>query len=130
MKFTICGSLKFEPLWHEWNKRLGLMGHISYSVMTFPSVEGSKSWYNDDQKETLDLLHFAKIEESDAIFVLNKDGYIGESTRREIKWAVIRDKIIWSLEILDPNIVGSCARRALAIDKIPGWRDLKDQYGW
>jgi hypothetical protein len=98
MKFTICGSAKFEPLWHEWNKRLGLMGHISYSLMTFPSIEDSKSWYTEDEKWTLDLAHLAKIEESDAILVLNKDGYVGESTAREIKWARIRNKFIYWLE--------------------------------
>jgi hypothetical protein len=98
VKFTICGSARFEPLWHEWNKRLGLLGHISYSLMTFPSVEGSKSWYTEGEKETLDLAHLAKIEESDAILVLNKDGYIGESTHREIKWAGLRHKRIYWLE--------------------------------
>lgn len=98
MKFTICGSAKFEPLWHEWNKKLGLMGHISYSLMTFPSVEGQKTWYTPEEKELLDLAHLAKIEESDAILVLNKDGYIGESTSREIKWAEMRNKRIIYLE--------------------------------
>lgn len=98
MKFTICGSARFEQLWHEWNKRLGLMGHISYSLMTFPSVEGSKSWYTEEQKWTLDLAHLAKIEDSDAILVLNKDGYVGESTSREVKWARMRGKKVFWLE--------------------------------
>jgi hypothetical protein len=110
MIFTLCGSAKFEPLWHEWNKRLGLMGHISFSLMTFPSVEGSKSWYTDDQKETLDLAHFAKIEQSDAILVLNEGGYIGDSTRREIKWSHLRDKTVYYLEPdpLEQELFGYC----------------------
>jgi hypothetical protein len=98
MKFTLCGSARFEKEFHHWNKMLGLMGHISYSLMTFPSVEGKKTWYTPDQKETLDLLHLAKIEESDAIFVLNKDGYIGESTARELKWALLRYKQVFGLQ--------------------------------
>jgi hypothetical protein len=64
MKFTICGSARFESEWHAYNKKLGLAGHISYSLMTFPSVEGDKSWYTDDEKETLDLAHLAKIEKA------------------------------------------------------------------
>ena len=99
MKFTICGSARFEPEWHEYNKKLGLMGHISYSLMTFPSVEGSKSWYTEEEKEMLDLAHLAKIEESDAILVLNIGGYIGDSTKREIKWAKLRSKPIFYVEI-------------------------------
>lgn len=98
MKITICGSAKFESLWHEYNKHLGLAGHISYSLMTFPSIEGGKTWYTPQEKEILDLCHLAKIEESDAILVLNKDGYVGESTRREILWAAIRRKTIYWLE--------------------------------
>ena len=112
MKFTICGSARFEPEWHEWNKRLGLMGHISYSLMTFPSVEGSKSWYTTAQKEQLDLAHLAKIEESDAVFVINKDGYIGESTTREIMWAILRGKKLYSLEP---------AQAFMSYKEIPGW---------
>lgn len=118
MKFTICGSAKFESAWHEWNKKLGLMGHISYGLMTYPSVEGSKTWYTNEQKETLDLAHLAKIEESDAILVLNVGGYIGESTRREIKWARLRQKKIFWLETresaadLDTNWIPDLLGRA------------------
>lgn len=97
MKFTICGSARYEKEFHEWNKRLGLAGHISYSMMTFPSVEGSKDWYSADEKETLDLAHLLKIQESDAILVLNVDGYIGESTKREIKWARMLEKEVYWL---------------------------------
>lgn len=67
--------------------------------MTFPSVEGTKNWYTDDEKETLDLAHLSKIEESDAILVLNKDNYIGESTKREVKWAKMRNKLVFWLEV-------------------------------
>ncbi len=101
MKFTLCGSARFESEWHKWNKLLGLKGHISYSLMTFPSIEGDKSWYTDDQKTTLDLAHLAKIEESDAVLMLNKDQYLGESSLRELEWARMRGKDIYWLEIED-----------------------------
>lgn len=98
MIITLCGSAKFESHWHEYNKRLGLAGHICFSLMTFPSVEGDKNWYTDEEKELLDLAHLAKIEESDAILVLNIDDYIGDSTRREIRWAKLRNKSIYFAE--------------------------------
>ncbi len=44
------------------------------------------------------MLHLAKIEESDAIVVLNVGGYVGDSTAREIMWAHIRRKGIFYLE--------------------------------
>lgn len=125
MRFTICGSARFEPLWHEWNKRLGLMGHHSYALMTYPSIEGSKSWYTDSQKELLDLLHLAKIEDSDAIFVLNKDRYVGDSTRREVAWAKLREKRVYWLEAnYDYD-----SRENFTFVHLPGWRDYVARYG-
>ena len=38
-------------------------------------------------KEMLDRIHKEKIRMSDAIYVINKDGYIGESTKQEIEFA-------------------------------------------
>jgi hypothetical protein len=41
-------------------------------------------------------MHLSKIANSDAIVVLNKDGYVGYSTTREIWWARICKKgVIW-----------------------------------
>ncbi|SRR5580765_2030738 len=98
MKFTICGSSKPEQEWHEWNKKLGLAGHIAYSLATFPSIEGEKVWYTPEQKETLDLGYLLKITNSDAVLMLNKDDYLGESSLRELKWARMNDKEIFWLE--------------------------------
>lgn len=100
MKITICGSSRFESLFHEWNKKIAMAGHIAYSLNTFPSIEGERLWYSPEQKWMLDLTYFAKIEESDAIIVLNKGGYIGESLDREIRWAIIRNKRIYMLEFV------------------------------
>lgn len=99
MILTLCGSARFEDYWHEANKQLGLAGHICFSLMTFPSAEaGQKSWYTEDQKWTLDLAHFAKIEESDGVVMLNIDGYLGESSLRELKWARMRHKLVfWTM---------------------------------
>jgi hypothetical protein len=105
MKITLCGSAKYEAYWHEANKLLGLAGHICYSLMTFPSIEGSKSWYTPDQKWMLDLAHFAKIEESDAVVMLNIDNYLGESSTRELLWARMRNKkVFWTIYRDNPRI--------------------------
>ena len=111
MKIALCGSAKFEQQFHEWDEQLALAGHITYSLAVYPSSkEGNKDWYDDAQKQTLDLVHLAKIEESDAIVVLNHfledgiksrpgpvQGYIGFSTAREIEWAKIRGKQVYYL---------------------------------
>lgn len=98
MILTLCGSARFEPYWHEANKQLGLAGHICFGLMTYPSIEGSKSWYTEDQKWTLDLAHLAKIEESDGVVMLNIDGYLGESSLRELQWARMRNRaVFWTM---------------------------------
>jgi hypothetical protein len=95
MKVTLCGSLKFEKEIQEWHERLAFAGHTVYSMVVLPSQKGdNKDWYTTQQKQTLDLLHLSKIEESNAIFVVDVNGYIGESTKREIEWAKIREKFI------------------------------------
>lgn len=94
MKITLCGSARFEQEFHRLAKELTLAGHVLYSLSVFPSFAGAKNWYSEDQKTILDLVHLAKIDESDAVMVIDVDGYIGESTRREIAWAKIRGKKI------------------------------------
>lgn len=96
MNLTICGSLKFEKEIQEWHERLSLAGHTCYSMVVLPSQKnGEKDWYTAEQKEILDLLHLSKIANSQGIVVVDKDGYVGESTRREIKWANIRGKTVY-----------------------------------
>jgi ABC-type transporter Mla MlaB component len=106
MIFTLCGSARFEPVWHEANKQLGLAGHISFSLMTFPSVEGGKSWYTPDQKTMLDLMHLAKIDASDAVLMLNVGDYLGESSRRELAWARYKLREIFWLYLGEHSIQG------------------------
>ena len=42
---------------------------------------------NAEELQTLELAHYQKIDISDGIYVLNIDGYIGESVRKEIDYA-------------------------------------------
>lgn len=96
MRITLCGSLKFEQAFKDWSRDLTLSGHVPYSVSVYPSDAGGKDWYKPEQKVTLDLMHLAKIDNSDAIAVLNVDGYVGESTIKEVAWARIKGKpVFW-----------------------------------
>jgi hypothetical protein len=46
----------------------------------------------------LDLLHFYKIDLAHEVLILNVEGYVGESTRREIAYARLMGKRIRWLE--------------------------------
>jgi hypothetical protein len=96
MRITLCGSAKFEGLFHKWNKDLTLAGHTVYALAVYPSFMGNdKNWYNEEEKTILDLAHLDKISNSDAIVVINQDGYVGFSTAREIQWARMQGKAVY-----------------------------------
>lgn len=96
MKITLIGSSRFLQRYEDVNLRLSLAGHVVYSIATvstsiYKPVEGELAplpVLNADQKETLDLVHLRKIQESDAVYLITDEtGYVGESTKRELKWA-------------------------------------------
>jgi len=94
---TLCGSTRFESKFHEANAELTLTGNIviSAGVFVHQLPEGGISEF---QKTALDRLHRRKIDVSDEIFVINVDGYIGESTRNEIEYAQRTGKIVRYME--------------------------------
>ena len=106
---TICGSTRFADLhaikrWEfertgEW---IGLM--INYFPPWYAEKQG---WEGNDHfaeqagiRKDMDELHFRKIDISDLVYVINKDGYIGDSTRNEINYA---KKIGKPVEYMEPK---------------------------
>ena len=84
-RITLCGSSKYKTHFDLINKQLSLEGHIVYSVAYFGHID--KIPPTDEEKETLDKVHKSKIDNSDAILVIDVDGYIGDSTKSEIQYA-------------------------------------------
>lgn len=96
MKITLCGSARFEKEFKEINRRLTLAGHVVYSLAVYPSDMGEKVWYTPGEKKILDEVHKKKIDASDAIYVISPGGYIGESTKSEIDYALKTGKQVIS----------------------------------
>lgn len=92
---TLCGSVKFYDKMQEINEKLALENEYVVIGLT-PRV--TNRIFTEYDKELLSELHRAKIDLSDAIFVVNVDGYIGESTRGEIEYAKQIGKEIIYLE--------------------------------
>ena len=93
---TLCGSTKFKNEYLETMKKLTLEGKIVISVGLFGHADNEP--ITPEQKKMLDELHLRKIDLSDGIFVINPNGYIGESTKREIAYAQSKYKKITYLE--------------------------------
>lgn len=99
-KLCLIGSTRFIERFHELNRLLTLEGHLVYSVATVTTAHnGSENEPPEDVKETLDLVHLLKIQESDGVVLIGAqdDGsyYLGKSTRREIRWAMMNHKDIF-----------------------------------
>ena len=96
---TLCGSTKFKDDFIREQKRLSLEGNIVISVGLFGHSGDNEVW-NENVKEMLDDMHKRKIDMADEIFVINKNGYIGQSTKSEIVYAKSHNKIVKYMEPL------------------------------
>lgn len=101
---TLCGSTRFKDEFIAAQKKLTLEGNIVISVGLFGHSGDNEVWENMSEdtltatKIMLDDMHKRKIDMADEIFVINVGGYIGESTRSEIDYAVRTGKAVFYLE--------------------------------
>lgn len=97
----LCGSTRFMDQFFEAGWEFTLSGWIVLSVGVVKHAEhhGAEA-IGQDCADMLDELHLRKIDMADKVFVLNVDGYIGSSTRKEIEYAEKKGKPITYLENL------------------------------
>ena len=82
---TLCGSTRFRSAFERMNAILTMEGSIVLTVGVYKDYFGRP--LTADEKDRLDQMHRRKIDLADAIVVIDVDGYIGESTQREMKYA-------------------------------------------
>lgn len=82
---TLCGSTKFEDDFLEVQKQLTLDGNIVVTPGVFSHSDGEV--LTEDVMTMLEEMHKQKIDMADEVFVVNVEGYIGNSTRSEIEYA-------------------------------------------
>ena len=93
----LCGSSRFAGAFRGAELAETLAGRIVLSI--------GCHWHSDEalgltdqHKADLDELHLRKIDLADQVLILNVDGYIGESTSRELAYAQAHGKHIRFLE--------------------------------
>lgn len=89
---TLCGSTKFKNEFSNVNKWLTLQGNVVISIGLFGQVDNEP--ISPEEIILLDDIHKAKIDLADEIFVINVDGYIGNSTKNEMEYADQKGKKI------------------------------------
>lgn len=87
----LCGSTRYWETFRDVGLDLTMAGIVVLSIgiatADSMSLAHPESRHGKDQKEILDALHRKKIDIANEILVLNVDGYIGDSTQREIEHA-------------------------------------------
>jgi hypothetical protein len=96
----LCGSTRFVDTYNEWRKILTYQGKIvlSIEIVTSQSQKNDPQFVNSDLKKMLDELHLRKIDLADTVMFLNVNGYMGESTKRELEYAKQQNKKLIFLE--------------------------------
>lgn len=99
MIITVCGSSRFKKEILEVARNLSLQGNTVLVPTVFHHMEEEELPL--EVLIQLDNSHKEKIELSDAIFVVNVNKYIGESTFGEIDWAQRKKKQVYFLEPME-----------------------------
>jgi hypothetical protein len=89
---TFCGSTRFKEEYLYWQKAFTMEGWVVISVGVFGHADDVP--LTEEQKTMLDRLHLNKIMLAELVFIIDKDGYTGESTKREIAYAELIGKTI------------------------------------
>lgn len=91
---TLCGSTRFADDFKKVNEELTLQGYVVLSV----GVINKDAKFDIEQCKLLDNVHKRKIDMSDAIYVISRDGYVGKSTHNEIQYAYETGKHVYYME--------------------------------
>ena len=84
---TLCGSMKYIKSFRESEVILTRQGSVVLSPIFGEDVN-----ITENDIKLFGEHHLRKIDLSDEIFVIDVDKYIGDSTRKEIEYAVISGK--------------------------------------
>lgn len=93
----LCGSTKFGDDFARAQFTETLKGNIVLSIASSRKEPPNKTPDRialEALKPQLDALHMRKIDLAEGILVINKNNYIGESTRAEIEYAVQTGKTV------------------------------------
>lgn len=81
---TLCGSMRFQNEMMEIAEKLAREGEC---VLTPVYMVMKDCEISEEEVKRLKLEQFKRIELANEVFVVNVDGYVGESTMAEIEFA-------------------------------------------
>ena len=128
----LCGSTRFMAAFHAAGWQFTKDGEIVLSVGVCKHEEASADGAHgaealgEDVARRIDELHLRKIDLADRVFILNVNGYIGYSTRRELIYALAKGKPVTFLEPESGEIFVKNDKAILSALIHKGWNLLLD----
>ncbi len=87
---TLCGSMRFSKQMQE----IALELEVKHNYCVLTLVGDTTIKISEKDKEILAKAHFKKIDMSDAVYIVNIGGYIGDAVLREMRYAQEHNKEI------------------------------------
>lgn len=87
---TICGSMRFA----REMQAIAFDLEVLHDLNVLQCVYGDGEHLTPEQRQMLSRAHYRKIDLSDAIYVVDIGGYIGQSVQQEIDYARTQGKEI------------------------------------
>ena len=87
---TISGSTKFKKEFRDAAAKLEKAGCIVLTTHIFSHADNLT--VTDEERKMYEKMYEQSIDMSSIVYVVNKNGYIGESTGKEIEYALMTGK--------------------------------------
>lgn len=87
-KICLCGSSRFVADFKATELELTLSGHLVLTIL----VMFDKGELPERIWDNVNAAHLRKIDACDEVLIINRDGYVGEATAREIEYAHTKGK--------------------------------------
>jgi dienelactone hydrolase len=88
---VLIGSTKFKKEFIEVEEKLALKGYLVFTPSVY-TQSGDNPLCGIEEKKVLDMAAKVKISRSDIVVVIDKDGYIGKSTKEQVELAKFLNK--------------------------------------
>lgn len=98
---TLCGSHRFKDTFDEISQHLAFAGWL----VLRPEFYKDAHTTSEEEKKKLDEIHKEKISLSQAIVMINVDGYVGESTLSELEYARGLGKMVYWYDLLGNSVL-------------------------
>lgn len=117
-KITLCGSMKFRSVIKTTMQKLEKIGLKALFPNIDYSTEDKDVALTLDEKKKLALAHYSAIAESDAVYFILPEGYMGTSCKLELGYALALKKPIYFSEPTNDIGLDCYPEKIIAIEDI------------